>query len=79
MRKGDIEFRWGETNKAYELVKWEGGTTCVVAFFRKKKEGYDMETVGERFFMDHDAWVVGKHAIAFLNAMFQEEENERDN
>ena len=33
-----------------------------------------METVGDRFFKDHDAWVVGKHAIAFLNAIFDNQE-----
>ena len=46
MRKGNIEFRWSDCNKAHELVKWhESGTCYVVAFFRKKTEGYDMETV----------------------------------
>jgi len=75
MRKGDIEFRYSDCNKSHELVKYQDGGTCyVVAFFRKKKEGYDMETVGDRFFNDHDAWIVGKHALLFLNAIFDDEE-----
>ena len=70
MRKGNIEFRWSEINQLYELVKWQKYTCFTVAFFLKHKEGYDMETVGDRFFLDHDAWVVGKHAIKFLNDCF---------
>lgn len=74
MKKGNIEFRYSDANKVHELVKWQGGGTCfVVAFFRKRKEGYNMETVGDRFFSDHDAWIVGKHAIKFLNDVFDEE------
>jgi hypothetical protein len=48
----------------------------VIAFFDKTKEGWDMRTVGNRFFEDKDAWVVGKHAIEFLNAMFYVEKEE---
>ena len=75
MRKGDIEFRWSDTNKKHELVKWEeSGKSCfVIAFFDKCTGGYDMRTVGERFFLDHDAWFVAKHAIRFLNDIFDEE------
>ena len=89
MKFRNIEFRWSETNNKYELVQWykspqikETGTyeikdyCCVVAFFDKGKEGYDMRTVGDRFFSDKDAWVVGKHAIQFLNAIFQIEKDE---
>ena len=72
MRLNDVEFRWSDTNKAHELVKWEGDTCYVIAFFRQGKEGYDMETVGERFFEDHDAWLVGRHAIRFLNEVFEQ-------
>ena len=75
MRKGSIEFRWSTANKSHELVKLQKGGTCyVIAFFRKTSEGYDMETVGDRFFEDADAWVVGKHAIQFLNAVFDSED-----
>ena len=91
MKFRNIEFRWGETNNKYELVQWykgpqikETGTyeikdyCCVVAFFDKGKEGYDMRTVGDRFFSDKDAWVVGKYALEFLNAIFQIEKDEED-
>jgi hypothetical protein len=82
MRFRDIEFRWSDCNSKYELVKWqecEGKEYCyVIAFFHKDKEGYDMETVGDRFFEDKDAWVVGKYALEFLNAIFQIEEDEEE-
>jgi hypothetical protein len=91
MKFRNIEFRWSETNNKYELIQWyrasqikETGTyefkdCCfVIAFFDKGKEGYDMRTIGDRFFSDKDAWVVGKHAIQFLNAIFQIEKDEED-
>jgi len=91
MKFRNIEFRWSETNNKYELIQLyrasqikETGTyefkdCCfVVAFFDKGKEGYDMRTVGDRFFSDKDAWVVGKHAIQFLNAIFQIEKDEEE-
>ena len=82
MRFRDIEFRWSKCNNKYELVKWypqtHGETCCVVAFFDKDKEGYDMRTIGTRFFEDKDAWVVGKYGLEFLNAIsaIQKEEDE---
>lgn len=84
MRKGNIEFRYSKINKKYELVKWkpvqgEKKESCyVIAFFDKHKEGYDLRTVGERFFEDHDAWVLGKYVLQFLNAIFNHEEEEKD-
>jgi hypothetical protein len=87
MRFRNIEFRWSKCNNSYELIKWyraevdacEEREYCyVVAFFDKGKEGYDMRTVGDRFFEDKDAWVVGKHAIEFLNAMFYVEKEEEE-
>jgi hypothetical protein len=83
MRFRNIEFRWSPGNNKYELVKWNEDpdgikfTTCyVIAFFDKDKEGYNMTTVGNRFFEDKDAWVVGKHAIEFLNEIFMIEQDE---
>ena len=80
MRFRDIEFLWSKTNNKYELVKWNkppyDNTSYVLAFFDETKEGYDMRTVGNRFFEDKDAWVVGKHAIEFLNAIFYELQKE---
>jgi hypothetical protein len=87
MRFRNIEFRWSTCNKKYELVKWykaevdgcEEREYCyVVAFFDKDKEGYDMRTVGDRFFEDKDAFVVGKYALGFLNAIFEIEKVEEE-
>ena len=81
MRFRNIEFRWSKCDNKYELVKWNqnpNSETCyVIAFFDKDKEGYyDLRTVGDRFFEDKDAWVVAKHAIEFLNAIFMIEQDE---
>jgi hypothetical protein len=83
MRFRDIEFRWSDLNKKYELVQWykdcnQTEFCCVVAFFDKGKEGYDMRTISSRFFEDKDAWVVGKYALEFLNAIFQIEKDEEE-
>ena len=80
MRFRNIEFRWSPVNNKYELVKWqecEGKEYCyVIAFFDKGKEGYDLHTVGSRFFEDKDAWVVAKYGLEFLNAIFMIEQDE---
>ena len=85
MRFRNIEFRWSTYNKKHELVKWykaevdgceERNYCYVVALFDKTNEGYDMRTVGDRFFEDKDAFVVGKYAIEFLNEIFEIEKNE---
>ena len=86
MRFRNIEFRWSKCNNKYELVKWdtegfsgkEKEYCYVIAFFDKGKEGYDMRTIGDRFFEDKDAWVVGKYALEFLNAIFQIEQQEEE-
>ena len=83
MRFRNIEFRWSKFNKKYELVKWykndnDGENCYVVAFFDKDKEGYDMRTIGNRFFDDKDAWVVGKFALGFLNEIFEIERQEEE-
>lgn len=78
MRLGKIGFRWGEMNQKYELVSYhDNGTTHhVIAFFERHKEGYDMHTVGDRFFQDNDAWAMGKCAMIFLGELFAKELNE---
>ena len=84
MRFRKIEFRWSTCNNKYELVKWyqsngSGQENCyVIAFFDKDKEGYDMRTIGDRFFEHKDAWVVGKYALEFLNAIFDIEKEEEE-
>jgi hypothetical protein len=82
MRFRDIEFRWSKLNNKYELVKWqecEGKEYCyVIAFFDKGSECYDMRTIGDRFFEDKDAWVVGKYGLEFLNEIFEIERIEEE-
>jgi hypothetical protein len=84
MRFRNIEFRWCELNEKYELVKWhrDNGSQkeyCyVIAFFDKDKEGYDMRTIGDRFFEDKDAWVVAKSAMSFLQDTFEIEKQEEE-
>ncbi len=82
MRFRNIEFRWSKGNNKYELVRWyshnSGESCCVVAFFDRNKEGYDMRTIGDSFFDDKDAFVVGKYALGFLNAIFQIEQEEEE-
>ena len=87
MRFRDIEFRWNTYNKKNELVKWyktkvdgceERNYCYVIAFFDKHKEGYDMRTIGTRFFEDKDAWVVGKYGLEFLNAISVIEKEEEE-
>ena len=82
MRFRNIEFRWNTYDNKHELVKWykveERNYCYVVAFFDKTNSGWDMRTVGDRFFEDKDAFVVGKYAIEFLNETFEIEKNEEE-
>jgi hypothetical protein len=84
MRFRNVEFRWCKFNNKYELVKWDKSVDddkeyCyTLALFDKGKEGYDMRTIGDRFFEDKDAWVVGKYGLEFLNAIFQIEQDEEE-
>ena len=83
MRFRDVEFRWCKINNKYELVRWykdnnDKELCYVLAFFDETKEGYDLRTVGNRFFDDKNAWIVGKHAIEFLNDMFYELQKEKE-
>lgn len=82
MRFRNIEFRWSTYNKKHELIRWykveERNYCYVIALFDKDNEGYNMRTIGDRFFEDKDAWVVGKHAIEFLNAIFEIERIEEE-
>ena len=88
MRFRNIEFRWSTYNKKHEIVKWyklkvdgceeERNYSYVVAFFDKTNSGWDMRTVGDRFFEDKDAWVVGKSAMSFLQDTFEIEKEEEE-
>lgn len=53
-RINNFEFRHSENNKSYELIRWfqrkDAPEYCIViAFLKKDKEGYYMETVGSRY------------------------------
>ena len=37
-----------------------------------------MRTIGDRFFDDKDAWIVGKYALGFLNEIFKIEKEEEE-
>jgi hypothetical protein len=87
MRFRNIEFRWSNCNKKYELIRWykaevdgcEEREYCyVVAFFDKGTEGYNLKTIGDRFFEDKDAFVVAKYGLEFLNAIFYIEKDEEE-
>jgi hypothetical protein len=83
MRFRKIEFRFSKYNNKYELVSWyentDGSENCyTIAFFDKDKECYNMRTIGDRFFEDKDAWVVGKYALEFLNAICKIEHDEEE-
>jgi len=79
MRYNKIEFRWSKTNNKYELVKWyeeDDGVECcyVIAFFEKHDEGYDVRTVGNRFFDEGwDAFLVAQSAMNFLESICDHE------
>jgi len=84
MRINDIEFRYCETNKLWELIQWfvndNGKEYCIVlSFYRKYKEGYNMETVGNRFHKaledDQDAVIaVSSFGMSYLTNIFDIEE-----
>jgi hypothetical protein len=75
--------KWYKVKSASSPVA--GADTCeernycyVVALFDKTNEGYSMRTIGDRFFEDKDAFVVGKYAIEFLNETFEIERQEEE-
>ena len=81
MKLNDIEFRYSSTNKKWELFAWfenNKATGYVIAFFDKDNEGYNMRTVGDRFFQYADAWIVGKHAMSFLQDLFDRDREATD-
>ena len=71
---GELEFIYSEANKMWEICAFlDNGGKYVIAFFEKDKEGYEMRTVGNRFF-NHDSFNIGKKAIEFLDMLFEIEE-----
>lgn len=72
-RINDIEFKWSDFNLLWELCAWLGESKIVIAFFLRTSEGYDMQTVGNRFF-EYDAFDAGRIAMKFLEAEFEFDE-----
>jgi hypothetical protein len=44
----------------------------IVDLLIETKEGYDLRTVGSRFFEDSDAFLMGKAAMSFLDTIQEE-------
>jgi len=78
MRLRQTEFRYSTKNQKHEIVMYhevspgqiDPETCYTVAQFIRTNEGFDMVTVGGRFFKTRDNFIVAKHAIAFLYDLF---------
>lgn len=71
MTDGECEFVYSETNQKWELCAYlDNGGKYVIAFFDKESEGYDMRTVGNRFF-NHDSFEIAKKGMEFLEMLFE--------
>jgi hypothetical protein len=91
LRVENIEFRWSETNKSFELIQWmqNSDTTLpdycfVIAFFDKTKDRYDMRTVGARYvnalIQDTEAVkIVTQYAFEIIEARFRAEAAIKEN
>ncbi|MEA1980882.1 MAG: hypothetical protein U9N54_07910 [candidate division Zixibacteria bacterium] len=83
-RIDNIEFRWSNYNKKYELVQWKkwgdhenGEFRFVLAFYNKGSEGYEISFVGDRPFKVEDTnllWKMLKFGQNVCNAEFDMEE-----
>ena len=79
----DLEVRYSEVNKKWELVQWrcygDKPDTCfVVAFFDQTDEGCDVKFIGSRPFNYYDPKTLWKmlkygHSIVEAEFMFNEE------
>ncbi len=88
IRINNIEFRYGIENKTWELIQWRpaenknGKEYCfVIAFYRRYKEDYRMETVGSRFHealeSDRDDTVmVSSFGMTLLSTLHRFEDDE---
>lgn len=67
-RIGDIEFKFSDGNKQWELCAWiKSDSKIQIASFKPHSEGYDMITVSDRFFK-YNGFDAGKIAMKFLMA-----------
>lgn len=86
LRIDDIECRLipDNTENKYEIVRWREDNTIgrhchVVAFMNPGEEGYDIESVGNRFFTNDINWntlgMVMKVSIDILDTMLEDNRN----
>jgi len=71
-----LEFAYSEGNKGWELCKWmdNGSYNLVIAFFDRDSEGYNMRTVGNRFFEHEGAFKAAMRAMRMLEVIHEMEE-----
>ena len=82
----NIEFRWSETNNAYELVQWLIGSfgkdyCIVIAFFDLGDEGCDIRFVGDRPFTTGNknlVWNMLRYGQSIVDTVFELEEEIRN-
>lgn len=78
-RIGDLELRrtetLGEDRQYLEIVEWykddDGSEFCyTICMFKETKEGYDLQSVGDRIVVNETNWidlrVLIKHGFEFL-------------
>jgi len=79
----NYELRMLENGKDYEMIRWYESidSYCIaIAFFRRHKEGYDMESVGDRYqnALEYDPNIIKaltRYAFTISNAEFNLEES----
>lgn len=83
MRYNDVEFRPATENRHAEIIAWNyseslGKETCItICWLKSDKEGYYMETVGNRYVEYEDMEAlnhVAKYAMRSLNIQLEFEE-----
>jgi len=85
MRYKNVEFRPATENRNAEIVAWnyseslDKETCFTLCWIKADKEGYYIETVGDRYVEYEDMEVlnhVAKYALRSLNVQFQFEERQ---
>lgn len=71
-------LREGVEHTTAEIIKWQGDTCFVLAYWVKDSEGYDLKFVGSRpFNEDRDTfWLLAKQGQRMLDIHFEELERE---
>jgi hypothetical protein len=82
-RINDLEFRYSDFNKSYEIVQWveraapKDEHCFVLCFYNRGSEGYNIEFVGDRPFDLEDQsafWSLLRFGQKVLDATFELEE-----